>query len=220
MKIVDLSQPLSNDMPIFPQDPDFFLEEKFKNQDHGFSLSLLKTGLHAGTHIDAPYHFYSSGRKIDKISLEELIGPVKIVDINPNKTKPNNLEDMVNLEIKISDFKNVKKGDRVIVNTGWSKKWGSVDYFSKNPYLSPEVAEFLVKKKILGLGIDGPSVDPLGKTDIHKKILFNDIWIIENLTRLEEIIKYKKSHSLEFFFIPLPIVAEASPVRVFARIKK
>ncbi|MDP1552929.1 MAG: cyclase family protein, partial [Methanobacteriaceae archaeon] len=107
---MDLSQPLTNDMPIFPQDPDFFLEEKFNNQEHGFSLSLLKTGLHAGTHIDAPYHFYSSGRKIDKISLEELIGSVKIVDINPNNTKPNDLEDMVNLEIKISDFKNVKKG--------------------------------------------------------------------------------------------------------------
>ena len=42
-----------------------------------------------------------------------------------------------------------------------------------------------MKRKIRGLGIDGPSVDPFGKTLIHEKLLFNDIWIVENLKNLE-----------------------------------
>ena len=228
MKILDLSQPLVDKMPVFPQDPDFSLEEILNSEKDGFTLSLLKTGLHAGTHIDSPYHFYSNGRKIDEIKLDELIGPLNLIDVTNSLNKDfdrldNSSKDVLKAkkknsgqQINVSEFKNVKKGDIVIVKTNWSKNWGSSNYFTQNPYLSEESAEFLIKKEISGLGIDAPSVDTLGKTIIHEKLLLNDIWIVENLKNLELI--PPESKNLEFFCIPLPIKCESSPLRAFIRI--
>ena len=228
MKILDLSQLLVDKMPVFPQDPNFSLEEILNSEKDGFTLSLIKTGLHAGTHIDSPYHFYSDGRKIHEIKLDELIGPIKLIDVTNNLDNSlNNLDDsskgglqarkvIFEREINVSVFKNVEKGDIVIVRTNWSKNWGLDNYFTQNPYLSEESAEFLIKKEITGLGIDSPSVDTLGKTVIHEKLLFKDIWIVENLKNLEQI-PQDSNKNLEFFCIPLPLKCEASPVRAFIR---
>ncbi|PKL67798.1 MAG: hypothetical protein CVV28_03460 [Methanobacteriales archaeon HGW-Methanobacteriales-1] len=227
MKILDLSQTLVDKMPVFPQDPDFSLEEILNSEKDGFTISLIKTGLHTGTHIDSPYHFYSDGRKIDEIKLYELIGPLNLIDTTNSLNKPVNILDNSSKDvlkakkgssyrqINVSEFKNVKKGDIVVVKTNWSKNWGLNNYFTQNPYLSEESAEFLIKKEITGLGIDAPSVDTLGKTLIHEKLLLNDIWIVENLKNLELI--PHNTENLEFFCIPLPIKCEASPVRAFIK---
>ncbi|MDP3035200.1 MAG: cyclase family protein [Methanobacteriaceae archaeon] len=229
MKILDLSQPMVDKMPVFPQDPEFSLEEILNSEKDGFTISLIKTGLHAGTHIDSPYHFYSDGRKIDEITLDELIGPLNLIDVTNSLYKPIDILDTSkdvlkvkkensNKEINVSELKNIKKGDILIVKTNWSKNWGLSNYFTQNPYLSEEAAEFLIEKEISGLVIDAPSVDTLGKTIIHEKLLLNDIWIVENLKNLELI--PQNSENLEFFCIPLSIECEASPVRAFIRINE
>ena len=243
MKILDLTQPLTNNMPVFPQDPNFLIKELLNSAKDEFTLSILKTGLHAGTHIDAPYHFNSSGKKVIEIELDELVesskeGSVKIIDFKALPKTPNQLSSQLSnssistdsrndlklkedldKEIKVNSFYSVEKGDLVIIKTKWSKNWGLDNYFTKNPYLSNESVEFLIEKEIRGLAIDGPSVDKFGETNIHKKMLFNDIWIIENLKNLEMIPEADYTSSLEFFFIPLPLTTEASPIRAFVRIE-
>lgn len=231
MKILDLSHTLEDKMPVFPQDPDFSIDEILNSEKDGFTLSLIKMGLHAGTHIDSPYHFHSEGKKVNEIELDTLIGSIRLIDatINLNKSinssenlskdnlNPNN--ENSKREINASLFKNVKKGEIVIIKTEWSKNWGLSNYFTQNPYLSDESAEFLIKKQISGLGIDSPSVDNFEYTSIHEKLLYNNIWIIENLKNLE-LIPQSPDENLEFFCIPLPIKYEASPVRAFIRINK
>lgn len=201
MDIIDLSQPLFNEMPVFPQDPVFHQKTIMEHEKDDFSLSIIKTGMHAGTHIDAPYHFDPKGKKIDKIPLEELIGPGQIVDIF------NNI-------ITIEQLYSVKPNNILIFRTNWDRKWGLNEYFINNPYLTQEASDFIIKKKIKGLGIDGPSVDMFGQTNIHKKLLSKGIWIVENLKNLEKI----RTSSFEINFIPLNIKAEASPIRAFARL--
>ncbi len=234
MKILDLSHTLVDRMPVFPQDPEFSLQEILNSEKDGFTLSLLKMGMHSGTHIDSPFHFYPDGRKIDEIKLDEIIGPLKLIDVTNSLNKHADLgisskdvlkskKENSNKEINVSKFKNLKKGniekgDIVVVKTNWSKNWGLNNYFTQNPYLSEEATEFLIEKEISGICIDAPSVDALGKTMIHEKLLLNDIWIVENLKNLELIPKY--SENLEFFCIPLPIKCEASPVRAFIRINE
>lgn len=222
LKIIDLSQTLNNKMPIFPEDPDFLIEEITKSEKDGFTLSILKTGLHAGTHIDAPYHFFSSGRKIIEIKLDELIESssksVKIIDLSHlSSSGDNSLNNQSNVKINRELFSkiNIEKGDIILIQTNWSDNWGLENYFTDNPYLTYELAEFLVDNKIRGLAIDGPSVDKFGETIIHEKLLSNDIWIIENLKDLKKI---PSTESLEFFFIPLPLNSEASPIRAFIKI--
>jgi kynurenine formamidase len=46
-----------------------------------FTLSVYSLGAHSGTHIDAPMHFVRDGASIDRVPLESLIGPARVIDI-------------------------------------------------------------------------------------------------------------------------------------------
>jgi arylformamidase len=201
LKIIELSYLLSDGMAVFPNDPSFSLNETTSHEKDGFSLSILKSGLHTGTHLDSPYHFHPSGRKVKDVDLDELIGPAQIIDVNKQV-------------ITKSYLKNVNPDKILIIRTGWESHWEKTDYFMDNPYLTSEAAELLVKKGIKGLGIDSPNVDTFGNTAIHEILLSHDMWIVENLKNLDQI----GSNHFEIFLIPLRIDAEGSMVRAFARI--
>ncbi len=227
-------------MPVFPQDPDFLINEILNSEKDDFTISVLNTGLHAGTHLDAPYHFYPSGRKIHEIPLNELMGPSTMIRVENSSRKSSLFSDLgpnteySTIKIEASAFKSVEKGDMIILRTNWSLNWGSDRYFTHNPYLSEKAANFLVEKEIRGLAIDGPSIDKFGETIIHEKLLSNDIWIVENLKNLDCIPELKNeesneldinitnnnNNSFEFFFIPLPLKTEASPIRAFVKINE
>src|SRR6185436_18408412 len=47
----------------------------------GFTLSAYSMGAHSGTHIDAPMHFIRDGASIERVPIDALIGPARIIDI-------------------------------------------------------------------------------------------------------------------------------------------
>ena len=56
-----------------------FLKDMRKGD--GFTLSVYSLGAHSGTHIDAPMHFIRDGTSVDRVSLESLIGNVRVLEI-------------------------------------------------------------------------------------------------------------------------------------------
>jgi kynurenine formamidase len=197
---IDLTHKLRNDIPVFPNDPKFRLKTEFKNNE--YYLSELKAGLHSGTHIDAPYHYIKNGKKVFEIELNNLIGKTNILS----------LENHLKKEIAIKYLKIPENIEKIIIlKTGWFKEWGNENYFKDNFYLSKEIAKLFIDLKIKGIAIDTPNVDKYGKTTIHKLLLKNDIWIVENLTNLDKVNKDK----YDGFFIPLKINSEASFIRAF-----
>ncbi len=77
--IYDITQPLF-ECVVFPGDP---VPEKkavlrIENGDI-CNLTAISLCAHNGTHVDAPYHFYSDGKGIDKVSLEKFIGRTYVV---------------------------------------------------------------------------------------------------------------------------------------------
>lgn len=193
MALIDLTYPLTNSMKEYPGDPKTKLK-KIDNDD--CTLFQLTTGLHTGTHMDAPYHYFKNGSKISELNLEDFIGKAKIIKSNEkiiNTTEP--LEEIV------------------IINTGWSKYWGKDSYFIDYPYLSLEFSERLIEENVKGIAIDTCSVDKQDMSKIHEKLLKNNIWIVENIANSDKLKgKYYKS-----YFIPLNIEAEASPIRAFVK---
>ena len=112
-------------------------------------------------------------------------------------------------------FQNLKNSKEkiAIIITGWSKYFSSDKYFYENPYLSDELTELIIEKNFKGIAIDTCSVDKYGKDTNHKKLLENNVWIVENITNCDNLNKTSYSS----FFIPLNIEAEASPVRAFLK---
>src|SRR5437667_12443577 len=56
-----------------------FLKDMRKGD--ALTLSAYSMGAHSGTHIDAPMHFVRDGAPIDRLPLEPLIGPARVIDI-------------------------------------------------------------------------------------------------------------------------------------------
>lgn len=78
MKIIDLSQPLTHNMPVYPGDPEVEIVEIHKLDKEGWNLRQINLSTHLGTHVNVPYHMVKKGKKLDQFSLEAFIGSCEI----------------------------------------------------------------------------------------------------------------------------------------------
>jgi kynurenine formamidase len=209
MKIVDLTLEITSNMVIFAGDPTPSLIEWSKFDIQGYISECMFLSTHTGTHMDAPFHFSPNGLSIDQIEVNRFIC---------NDTLLLRIEKGCNQLITIDDIlgntKNgIKEKDTVVLHTGWETRNKEKDmYLKNNPGLSDDVAEYLVKKKVNAVGIDGPSVD-VGinrEFPIHKILLSNNILVIENLCNLNRL----NNQNITLIITPLKLVgASGSPVR-------
>ena len=192
--IVDLSRPLADGMPVYPGDasPSLVREKDFP-QDH-YCAYLWRTGLHAGTHADAPLHMLPGGPMIDEMDLGRFIAPGIL------------LGDMTCLPDR-----EIPLGAAVLFETGMDALYGTPAYYTDHPALSEEVCEYLIQRRVSLVGVDAPSPDH-PPFPIHKRLLAAGIPILENLTHLAAL----RGRRFTLAALPLALRAEASPVRAVA----
>lgn len=212
-RIVDLSHPLSPDTPAFPGDPSLVIRvldatstpsaagERHLNSSH------LSMGLHCGTHMDAPFHFFSERPTIDEVLLERCIGPAVLVQL-PLGVHGTSIEPRHLTEYEPQ----LRAARRVVLNTGWHHFWGAENYFTEHPVISGAAARFLVTCGVQLVGVDTPSVDR-PPFEAHLELLGNDVLIVENLTNLDVL----EGDTFALIATPLKIVGrDGSPVRAVA----
>lgn len=203
---IDLSHIIQNNMLVHPYDGVVKVyEDKILDKDK-YNNSRLETGMHAGTHIDAPRHLLDSAMYISDFALEQFAGNGCLLDVRGENI----------IYFKEEYYELVQENDIVLLFTGFSSLYGKSDYyerFNNHPIVDVKLAEFFVKKKVRMIGMDMPKPDNY-PFEIHKLLLNNDIFIMENLTNLGELLNIS---SFEVFAFPLKIRAEASIVRAVAR---
>lgn len=169
-------------------------------------ISLIS---HNGTHIDAPRHFFKSGRTIDKIEPEKLVGNCKVIDLTSffNAGGP--------AEIGWAHFEQakVRKGDKLLLKTGNFKFYETKKFSNKYISLSADAAKNLVKRQISLIGIDYYGLEKQNNVDhpVHKALLKEGIVIVEGLN-------LKNIPNGEYLLVCAPLKlegADASPARVF-----
>ena len=208
MEIVDLSHPLTTDMPVFPGDPEVTIRDAATLDADGFRVMELHIGSHSGTHIDAPSHFIGQGATIDQVPLGQFIAPATIVHLDT--MEPDTAIDQ-------ERFHGVELGGRIIVlHTGWDRYWGG-DHYAHHPFLSAAAAQLLVDAKVMAVAIDAFSVDPTHLTDhdfpAHMALLGAGIPIAENLRGIDQITWDNPVVSL----LPLRVQGgDGAPVRAVA----
>jgi len=211
--IIDLSHALSSATPAFPGDPS--LEIKILDSTEAQSVagerhlnsSHLSMGLHCGTHMDAPFHFFGEGPTIDQVLLERCMGPALVIRLPSTEHGPTiDRKHLVRYETGL------REATRVILNTGWHHRWGMDNYFSEHPVITGEAAQFLVDCGVQLIGVDTPSVDR-APYPAHLVFLGNGVLIVENLTNLDAI----NADTFELIATPLKIAGrDGSPVRAVA----
>lgn len=74
MKIVDLSQPLYDHMPVYPGDPEVLIKEIHTLDKEGWNLRNITLTTHIGTHVNVPYHMVKDGKRLDKFYVDFFLG--------------------------------------------------------------------------------------------------------------------------------------------------
>lgn len=205
MKLIDLSNWIEQDMPVFPSDEKpSLLQDKFLDKDM-YNNFTIKTGTHVGTHIDSPMHLTSNTKFIGEYSPENFCGKACLVDARGL--------DIIKYEPLYEEY--IKSKEIVLLYTGFDKFYGSDAYYNSQPIIDIAFAELLVRSGIKLIGMDTPSPDRY-PFQIHKYLLSNGVFILENLRNLECLLNEK---SIEVFAFPLKIKTDASLVRAVARIE-
>ncbi len=68
MKYIDLTHTFKAKMPVFPGDAETKLEQVSFFDKDGYNSFRVDTGMHVGTHMDAPFHMLENGKKAVRIS--------------------------------------------------------------------------------------------------------------------------------------------------------
>lgn len=217
MSIIDLTHPLDPTTPVFPDYPPVevaILEAVGVSTPVGrraLNSSQVTVGLHCGTHVDAPTHFYNARPTIEQVALEKCVGPALLIDLTP-KTLPS--QSVIDVADLVDYAEQLQAAGKLVLKTGWAQRWGDPAYFTDHPVITGEAAQFLVDCGVHLVGVDTPSVDrpPFAA---HLVLLGNNVVILENLTNLDAI----ATPLFQLIALPLKLTGrEASPVRAIAMI--
>lgn len=205
MKVIDLTLTYKEGMRGVA-----FESAKTKVAD-GWNAKTLHLYSHAGTHMDAPFHFEVNEDTIDDFDVNRFICDAWVIPVEAYSKQKIKLQDL-------GEFASlIKKGDGIILKTGWSLFVNEDKYREELPGIHESLANWLVKKEINMLAVEPPSIadvmDMKEVTKIHEILLGGDIIIVEGLTNLNEISRDK----VKLVALPLKIKdGDGAPARVVA----
>ena len=183
-----------------------FLKDMRKGD--GFTLSAYSMGAHSGTHMDAPMHFIKDGAPVDRVPLEPLIGPARVVDI------PDSVQSISAAELAKHDWKGA---ERVIFRTrsslhGWMH---SPTFHRDFAYVAPDAAQQLADAGVKMVGVDYISAEQFGAPAplTHRTLLGKGIPIVEGF-QLDSI----PAGDYDLIVLPIKVGGhEGAPARAILR---
>jgi arylformamidase len=210
--LIDLTHPIDNKIPVFPGEPGPKISIIADHGNHGYRVKWLEMGSHTGTHMDAPFHLMANGKTLDQFPISQFTGFATVIPIPP-------FTRLIEIPFLTRFQEKIKESEFVLFVTGWSKFWGTDNYFRDFPVLTEDAAQWLTGHPLKGIGMDTISVDPVDSVSlqIHHIILHAGWIIIENLIFPE---KFQADKPV-FHCFPLRIAdADGSPVRAVLSVEE
>ena len=172
---IDVSVGLHDGMVHWPDNPPVQINFVMDiNKGDVCNLTKMSMGVHTGTHMDAPLHFFKDGKSIDTMPLSATLGRARVIEIGDSESiKPAELEQH-----------NIQRGERILFKTINSTHfWQPYTFVKEFVYISQEAAQYLAKLQIQTVGVDYLSVGGFYKDgpETHHALLGAGIWIIEGL---------------------------------------
>ena len=167
---LDVSVPIYTGMVFYPEDPSTEIEQLTDvHKGDVCTISRIKMGTHTGTHIDAPKHFLPGGDGAEKIPLDNLIGPARVIEIKDPKA------------VKAEELRGHKLGvgERLLFKTSNSERlWETSQFVPGAVGIAEDAASYLASLNTLAVGIDYLSA---GSPESHRALLGAGVVIIEGL---------------------------------------
>jgi arylformamidase len=203
MRIHDVSLPLSPRLPHWPGDPPFKRElASAISRGDSANVSRLDFGAHTGTHVDAPVHFIEGRPGVDKLSLEVLVGPCRVVEARAAGPE------LTPTEIP-------ERAERLLIKTSNSRLWDNPDGPFAEDFVAvgEELARRLVADGVRLVGVDYLSVESFRAPrahPVHHLLLEAGVVIVEGLD-----LWHVDPGAYELYCLPLKLVgSDGGPARV------
>lgn len=205
MKIWDISQILSNDLPVWPGEARFSLDRHVTiGENCPVNVGTMHISLHAGSHADSPFHYDAQGLASADCELTPYIGPCIVVDCR----SANEIVDESDIK-----WESLVGAQRVLFRT--YERFPLQKWDSSFKAVAATVIARLGHMGVQLVGTDAASLDPeTSKTlDAHHEVRLRDMRILEGLV-LDDV----PPGRYELIALPLRIAgADASPVRAILR---
>lgn len=130
----------------------------------GWAVELLEVSTHAGTHMDAPWHYHPTQDKgkpamtIDEMPLEWAVGEGVKIDFSDKPDGYNISPDDIKQKLDEAGV-TLKEGNIFLAQTGASKYWGSEEYLVKGCGFGREATLWILDHGIHVVGTDAWSWD-------------------------------------------------------------
>jgi kynurenine formamidase len=151
---VELSHEWGHYTPVYPGYRDIEVSRVATHAMHGVLTQHVRTAMHNGTHVNAPLHLAQGGQSIGELPLERFFGTGVVLSV------PKGEWELVEPEDLERATPEVRRGDIVIINTGWHHRYSdNMEYFSHAPGLSAAAARWLLEREVRFVGVDTATVD-------------------------------------------------------------
>ena len=209
MKVIDISLPLSPNLPVWPGDPPLELEQVSSiSGGEMANVSRITMSVHCGTHIDAPKHFIDSGKTIDQIPFEKMMGEVLVLQMEDEVSV---ITEQVLKAHPDQDL--LRKGSKVLFRTRNSHLWLNPTREFREDFVAIDAsgAAYLNTLHLDLIGIDYLSIAPFDQpTTPHVTLLTGEAVLLEGLD-----LSQVESGVYEIICLPLKIPGcEGAPARV------
>ncbi len=206
MKLIDVSVPLDDHLPTYPNNTPFTLEPiKRLAKGDSSNVSTLHMSAHAGTHVDAPRHFFDEGPGTDALPLEMLVGRARVIEVTTRRGIGSDDLSPVDLSEDV----------RVLIKTLNSRLWGSPDFHTDYVGMTESGARHLIEHGIKVVGVDYLSVEEFKKpgAPAHRLLLGAGTIVIEGLN-----LRDVEPGIYDMYCLPLRVVgSDGAPARVVLR---
>jgi kynurenine formamidase len=178
IRIVDLTQPLSDRTPVirlpepFANTPGFKLRELSRYDERGpaWYWNAFEAGEHVGTHLDAPVHWVSGkdGDDVARIPLTKLVGPAVVLDKTQSAAAdPDYLLSVDDIRAFEREHGAVPEGGWLLYRTGWDARAHDQQSFLNaddggphTPGIDVECARYLADTTpLVGIGVETVGTD-------------------------------------------------------------
>lgn len=161
-KYVEIAYPIYEGMPVYPGLPEVEIKSRERlDQGDDWNGSVLSIYLHAGTHVDAPWHHLNNGKGIDAVPIEDFIYKKPLlIDC------PLGANEFITVQT-LKEYEELYIADILIFNTGYFqyRETNFEKYANNFPAVSPEAAEFIRKElpNCKAVAIDTLSIENLNE---------------------------------------------------------
>src|SRR5258706_1743681 len=151
MKLIDVTLPVDSTVPTYPGNTPFSLEPvKRLSRGDSSNTSTLHMSAHAGTHVDAPRHFFDEGFGAEGLALELLCGRTRVIELTTRRSIT--ADDLSSFDLH--------EDVRLLIKTANSRLWGSAEFHPGFIAVTESAARFLVDHGVKVVGVDYLSVEP------------------------------------------------------------